>query len=104
MELGNLQDIRHLKLFPKRYKTTKGLSADEWREVWHRYNNFKKIVDCSDYHWYVITYKDGRKELAYLKVWRLVEPHGGRLCRGMILPMLFSPTQYEHVEDIRIAF
>ena len=59
-----LQDICYLKLFPKRYKTTQiaDRKAREvyWRKVGRAYGNFKKRVEQSDYHWYVITFKDGR--------------------------------------------
>lgn len=99
-----LQDIRHFKLFPKRYKTTQGKDADYWRKVSREYGNFKKRVDGTGYHWYVITFKDGRKELAYFKIWRMVIPHGGRLCRGIIFPRYWGTHQYEHVKDIRLAF
>lgn len=103
-----MQDICYFKLFPKRYKTTQiaDRKAREvyWRKVGRAYGNFKKSVDCTDYHWYVITFKDGRKELAYFRIWRIVIPHGGRLCRGIIFPRYWSPMQYEHVKEIRLAF
>ena len=102
--IESLQDLRHLKLFRKRYKTTHYGDADYWHKVAHDYYNFKKRIDCSDYHWYVVTYKDGRTELAYFKVWRIVIPHGGRLCRGAIIPRYFGITDYEHIKDIRLAF
>ena len=99
----NWKDVRYLKLFPKRYKTTQGKPSEYWLEVSRNYHNFHKRVDCSGYHWYVITFKDGRKELAYFKVWRVVFPHGGRLCRGLI-PRYWDIRQYEHTKDIRLAF
>ena len=97
------KDLKYFKLFPKRYKTTHYGDKDYWHKVSRDYGNFKKRVDYSYYHWYVITFKDGRKELAYFKVWRVVIPHGGRLCRGLI-PRYFGITDYEHVKDIRLAF
>lgn len=101
------QDLKHIKLFRKRYKTTHIDDYDArcayWSKVSREYYNFTKRVDCSYYHWYVITYKDGRTELAYFKVWRIVIPHGGRLCRGLI-PRYWGVTDYEHVKDIRLAF
>ena len=99
-----MQDICYFKLLPKRYKTTQGKDAKYWSRVSREYGNFKKSVDCTDYHWYVITFKDGRKELAYFRIWRIVIPHGGRLCRGIIFPRYWSPMQYEHVKEIRLAF
>ena len=111
MTLNDLEyffkDIRYFKLFHKKYKPTQIADYKErceyWSKVGRAYNNFKKRVDCSYYHWYVITYKDGRKELAYFKVWHIVIPHGGRLCRGLI-PRYFGTKDYEHIQDIRLAF
>lgn len=99
-----LQDIRHLAPFPKRYKTTQGKDAEYWHNVSRNYGNFKKKVNSTDYHWYVITYKDGRKELAYFKVWRIVIPHGGTLRRGLLFPRYFGVSDYEPIQDIRLAF
>ena len=104
MAIEQIKDLRYLKLFHKRYKTTKGQSEDYWRGVSKEYYNFKKRVDNSGYHWYVVTFKDGRKELAYFKVRRLVIPHGGRLCRGFLLPRLWHVRDYEHTKHIRLAF
>lgn len=100
----NWQDLRYFRLFPKRYKLTHYGDADYWHNVSREYGNFKKRVDSCDYHWYVITYKDGSRELAYFKVWRIVNPHGGRLYRGAIIPRYWGITQQEHVRDIRLAF
>ena len=68
------------------------------------YGNFTKRVDSTDWHWYVVTYRDGREELTYFKVRRLLVPHGGRLCRGILFPRYWGVTQYEHTTDIRLAF
>ena len=97
------KDLKYIRLFRKRYKTTHQGDADYWHNVSRAYYNFKKEVDWHYSHWYVITYKDGHQELAYFKVWRIVIPHGGRLCRGLI-PRYFGITDYEHVKDIRLAF
>lgn len=103
-----LEDARYFKLFPKRYKTTWIEDRKErevyWRDVRRRYNNFRKRVDCSIYHWYVITYKDGRKELAYFSIWRMVDPHAGRLCRGLLFPRFWGTDKFEHTVDISVAF
>jgi len=101
-------EVRYFTLFPKRYKTTKiaerKAREDYWRKVARDYGNFKKRVDCRDWHWYVVTYKDGRKELAYFKVWRIVNPHGGTLRRGFLFPRYWTTREYEHVSKIRLAF
>ena len=101
--LNHLRDLRHFRLFPKRYKTSKGRSRAYWSKVSRAYGNFTKRVASSDYHWYVITYKDGREELAYFRMWYIVIPHKGRLCRG-IIPHYWSVMQFEHTKDIRLAF
>ena len=88
----------------KRYRPTGGMTADYWHKVAHNYYNLKKRVGCSSDHWYVITYKDGRKELAYLKVRYSLRPHGGRLCRGVILPSYWGVTDFEHARNIELAF
>ena len=98
------QDLRYIRLVHRRYKTTHYGDPDYWHKVALDYNRFKKRVDNTDYRWYVVTYKDGRKELMYFKVWRIVIPHGGRLCRGVIIPRYFDITDYEHIRDIRLAF
>lgn len=97
------KDIRYLK-FPKKYGTTQGKDADYWHKVSRNYYNFEKRVDTCGWHWYVITFKDGRKELAYLKVHRAIIPHGGRLCRGLIFPRYWGVDQYEHTKEITLAF
>jgi len=99
-----LRDLSRFKLFHKRYKPTKGGDAEYWKKTSRAYGNFCKKVRCSDYHWYIITFKDGREELAYLRVWTLFIPHGGRLCRGYFFPRYWSLTDYEHTKDIRLAF
>ena len=102
------QDLKHFKLFHKRYECTQIEDFKERTEYWHkvsrRYYNFKKEVDWHYSHWYVITYKDGRKELAYFKVWRIVIPHGGTLRRGLLFPRYFGVAEFEPIQDIRLAF
>ena len=97
-------DLRHITLFRRRYETKRGQSRSHWEKVSKDYNNFKKRVDNTDYHWYVITFKDGHKELAYFRVWRVAYPREGRLCRGIIFPHYWSPAQYENTKEIRLAF
>ena len=100
--LNRLKDLRYIRI-PRRYKTYKNGSELYWGFVQRSYWNFKKRVDYSGYHWYVITFKDGRKELAYFRVCKWVLPRQGRLCRGLI-PRHWAITQYERVKDIRLAF
>ena len=97
-------DLRYVKLFPKQYKTSEKRTKAYWRDVEKSYDNLKKKIECSGYHWYVITYKDVRKELAYLRISRIILPKEGRLCRGLIIPRHWTIKQYEHVKYIRLAF
>ena len=101
-----LADIRHLKLFPKRYKTPQGRPLSYWTDVARRYGNMEKRIASSDYHWRVIEYTDGRKELAYLRVLQ-----GGFLTgaypaiyRGIIFPNMLGYGTFAHIKDIRLAF
>lgn len=98
------KDLRYWRPFARRYKTSQGQSYSHWQTISRDYNNFKKRVDYTDYHWYVITFKDGHKELAYFRVWRIIYPREGRLCRGILFPRYWSPAQYEHTKEIRLAF
>lgn len=98
------RDIRHARLFPLRYGTTMGKTQEYWAKVAREHGNFKKRVDVTRYRWWVITYRDGRQELAYFRVRRAVNPHGGRLCRGIIFPRIWSVADHEHTKDIRLAF
>ena len=102
----HLGDLRHLKLFPKRYKTPQGQPLSYWTEIARRYGNAEKTISSSDYHWRVIEYKDGRKELAYLRVLQ-----GGFLTgaypaiyRGIIFPKMLGYGTFAHIKEIRLAF
>ena len=99
-----LKDIRHLTLFPKRYELTHYGDENYWHKVSTDLWNFKKRVKSNAYNWYVVTYKDGRQELAYFRVWYLIIPRRGRLCRGILYPRLWGIQRHEHVKDIRLAF
>ena len=99
-------DLRCFTLFPKRYKTPQGLSAEHWHKVTREYGNMQKRLRQSDMRWRIITYDDGRRELAYLK-----ERSGGLLTgmtpaiyRGIIFPKMIRIGQFAHIKDIRIAF
>lgn len=110
------QDLRYLTLFPKRYKGSPPdcpADRDEWRKYWGRVSRklarFTKEVQSSDQHWRVITYKDGRKELAYIKV-RTTFYVGmvnkrGQLCRGLsVFHRAVTPHQFAFIKSIRLAF
>lgn len=101
-------DLRYLTLFPKRYGTPQGLSADDWHKLNREFGNLRKKMSGTDNRWYVITFKDGRKELSYIKVRSEGIYHndyvrGGVLCRG-IIPRRWLVTEYANVAGIKIAF
>ena len=100
-------DLRYIKI-PKKYglppnqPTKKAERGRYWDDVLRRYNDTCKWIQSQDYHWYVLTFTDGRKELAFLRIrkrrWSEV------ICRGLIIPRLLSTIQYASISDIRLAF
>lgn len=101
-----LNDLRHVTLFPRRYKTRQGMSEDYWRAVNSRLVQAKKRIDACDWHWYVIEFKDGHKETTRLRVLK-----GGffsgmypALYRGAIIPRPVIIGTFDHIKDFRLAF
>lgn len=93
--------VRYLTLFPKNYVTPQGLSS--WGEVVKEYGNTKKKIRCSRYHWRVITYKDGHKELTYLRV----KSYAGSVAsiyRGLLIPKVITYGTFANIDNIEIAF
>lgn len=105
-------DLRCFKLFPKR----RGLPQEQprtrrrktyyWNSIGREYSNWCKRLSCTDFRWFIITYKDGTEELAYIKL-----RQGGILSgmlpdayRGIIIPRQLGVVWYSNVKDIRIAF
>ena len=101
-----LADLRYLTLVPRRYSTRQGLSAEYWGKVDRRYANAEKAVETSAYHWRVVEYKDGHKELTYLRVLQngIVSGMAPALYRGLIIPRRIRLGTFDHVKDIRLAF
>lgn len=101
-----LDDLRHVKLYRKQYPTPQGKGEDYWRDVMHRYGNFEKKVQCGYYHWYVIEFKDGRKELAYLRVLQngLFSGMRSAVYRGLLFPHIITHVQFDAMKDISLAF
>lgn len=108
-----LRDLRYFTIFPRRYKQVPQdcpADAKERVEYFHKVSramsNQGKKIRCSCYHWYVITFKDGHKELAYLK-WRTFPYEGllvkGAFCRGLIYHHPIDALWYSHVQSIRIS-
>ena len=101
-----IHDLKCLTLFPKRYKTPQGKSSEYWGQVMRRYDNMGKKISCSDYHWRIITYDDGREELAYLRVLKggLFSGLSSAIYRGPFIPHMISYGTFSHITDIRLAF
>lgn len=118
-----INDLRHFVLFPKRYRQAPAdcpprcypkedpegyrAWADYWRQVRIARYGMEHRVKESDYHWYVVTFKDGRKELAYLKYRTLFYKYAdskGAVCRGVLFTRPLRAVWVAHVKDISLAF
>lgn len=100
-------ELRCIKLFPRRYGTEgKPQTEAYWRGVIGRYNNMMKLLNSSDYHWRIIEYDDGNKELAYLRVLQggLLSGLYPAIYRGLIIPRRVRYDTFSHVRRIRLAF
>lgn len=110
MNLGEIKyrlgELRYFHLFPRRYSSPKGMSREDWTRVSREYANMMKRIECSDYHWRVITYDDGRKELAYLRVLRggLFSGMSPAIYRGPVIPHIIKLGTFAHITNIRLAF
>jgi len=100
-----LSDLVYLTLSPRRYDTPTGTGDEHWRGVIRRYGNAEKRIQCGCSPWYVIEYKDGHKELAYLRVLQngLLSGLAPAIYRGFI-PRRVTLLQFDNVERIRLAF
>ena len=101
-----IKDLRYVKLYRKQYPAEKGKSEDYWRNVVRRYGNAVKEIKCGYYHWYVIEFKDGRKELAYLRVLQngLFSGMRAAIYRGLLFPHIITHVQFDAMKDISLAF
>lgn len=101
-----LADLRCLFVLPKRYKTPIGKPLSYWMDVSRRYGNMMKKLDGCDYRWHIISYDDGRRELAYLRV--LQDGFFSGACpsiyKGMVIPRRIGYGTFSHIKDIRLAF
>lgn len=100
------EDARYITLFPRRYKTRRGMGEDYWRDVNHRLEQVKKMVDGCSWHWYVIEFKDGHRETTRLRVLK-----GGffsgmypALYRGAVYPRMVDISTFDHINEISLAF
>lgn len=101
-----LADLRYLTLFPRRYREAVKHSADYWRAEIRRYANTEKRIECTDYQWYVLEFKDGHKELARLRVLQggLFSGYAPAIYRGLVIPRRIGFVTFAHIENIRLAF
>ena len=101
-----LGDLRYLTLIPSRHRTPTGMGADFWSGVMRKYCNQQKRINASDFRWYVIEFKDGRKELAYLRVLRdgFFSGKAPAIYRGMFIPHRIDYITFSHIDRVRLAF
>lgn len=101
-----MADLRYLTLFPRKYRTPRGRAADYWRGVSRSYGNAQKVIETSDYHWRVIEYRDGHRELTYLRVLKggLLSGLYPAIYRGLIIPRRIGIATFSQVRDITPAF
>ena len=101
-----IEDLRYVKLYRKQYPVPQGKGEDYWRDVMRRYGNFEKKLRGSYYRWHVIEYKDGRKELAYLRVLKngIFSGMCSAIYRGLLYPHRITHVQFDAMKTIRVAF
>lgn len=101
-----LDDLRLLVLFPKRYDATGSHDRAYWRGVSQMYGNMEKRLLSSGFRWRVITYDDGHRELAYLRVLQggMLSGKYPAIYRGLVIPRRISTATFSRIKDIRIAF
>lgn len=94
-----LHDIGCFTLFPRWVSPTSFTDFDERQRYWSRMRKregaIAKKVGGTYYHWWIITYEDGKEELAYLTQKK------GLVKRGIIFRRRIP---YWAIKDIRIAF
>lgn len=101
-----LADLRCLFVLPKRYKTPQGKPLSYWTDVSRRYGNTMKAINGCDYRWYIVSYDDHRRELAYLRVLKDGFFSGAyqSIYKGIVIPRRIGYGTFAHITDIRLAF
>ena len=104
--LGYLGDLRFITLTRARYKTARGKGEDYWRSELRRYGNVEKRLLSSDYRWYVLEFKDGHNELAYLRVLQggFFSGLSPAIYRGCLIPRRLDFVTFSNINKIRLAF
>jgi len=100
------KDIRYLTPFPRRRNPPTGMTREYWGNVLRRYGNARKDIRTSNNHWRVISYDDGSRELAYLRVLQggIFSGKYPAIYRGVIFPRMVDYGTFAHITDIRLAF
>ena len=101
-----LDDLRLLVLFPKRYGVAGRRDAEFWRRALQSYGDLEKRLLSSGYRWRVVTYDDGHRELAYLRVSSggVMSGRYPAIYRGVLIPQRVDIATFTRIKDIRIAF
>ena len=99
-------DLRLLVLFPKRYGVAGRRDAEFWRRALQSYGDLEKRLLASGYRWRVITYDDGHRELARLRVLSggVFSGRYPAIYRGVLIPQRIDIVTFTRIKDIRIAF
>jgi len=100
-----LSDLRHFTLFPRRYPALRGMGHDFWAGVVRRYRNAEKEIADADSPWFVIEWRDGGQELAFLRVLKggFLSGRYPAIYRGF-WPRRLSYSDFSRIEAIRAAF
>lgn len=99
-------DLRCLTIIPRHYKAPPHCPPSYWSEVMREYGNEQRSLECTDYRWRIITYDDGHKELAYLRVRKggFLSGRFPAIYRGVIIPRMLRYGTFAHIKNIRLAF
>ena len=99
-------DLRHVKLFTRRYRSPKGKGEEWWRGVMNRYYNAEKRIDSCEHRWYVLQYEDGHLETTRLRVLQggFFSGFSPAIYRGLVIPRLVDFATFAHVKDFWLAF
>lgn len=101
-----LADLRYLTIFPRKYRASGVRPADYWNTVVKEYKNTEKLLESSDFRWRVLEFKDGHKELAYLRVLQggLLSGQASAIYRGLVFPRRVDYPTFAEIDLIRLAF
>ena len=101
-----LADLRYLTLLPARYRAHVKKGADYWHDVVKDYKNTEKVLLSSDFRWRILEFKDGHRELAYIRVLQggFFSGYASAIYRGLLIPRRIDYPTFDHIERILLAF